>query len=123
MTVMQDTTAKQVMAWYKGHRGPVCYQTTQKARHHIIGDHTAEQTCQCMLLPSYASQLLKADPNATVKLKWCNNRFSSLCVAPIFSQNAWVQELSLTNMISIMIVDSGKGMEQKSVGKSKENHG
>lgn len=90
MTVTQDTTAKQIMAWYKEHWGPVRYQTAQRVRHHIIGDHTAEQTRQFMLLPSYASQLLKANPNATVKFKVVNNRFSSLFVAPTFSQNAWV---------------------------------
>ena len=60
------------MAWYKEHWGPVLYQTAQRVRHHIIGDHTAEQTRQFMLLPSYASQLLKANPNATVKLKVVN---------------------------------------------------
>lgn len=90
MTVTRDTTAKQMMAWYKDHWGAVSYQTAQRVRHHIIGDHTAEQTRQFAQLPSYAASVLMADPNATVKLKVINNRFSSLFIAPSFSRNAWV---------------------------------
>jgi hypothetical protein len=90
MTVTRDTTPKQIVAWYKEHWGPVGYQTAYRVRRKIIGNYTVEQTRQFALLPSYATQLLCADPNATVKLKILNNRFSSLFVAPAFSRNAWV---------------------------------
>lgn len=88
MTVTRDTTAKQIQAWYQEHWGPLQYHTALRVRHTILGDTNVQHARQFTLLPAYTQAILKEDPNAMVKLKLVDNRFSSLFVAPSFSRNA-----------------------------------
>lgn len=89
MSVTWQTSAKQVITWYRDHYGKLSCRTALRVLHSIRGDDLTDQAHQFTLLPSYAEHLLKVDPMATVKLKKIGNRFSSLYVAPSASSHAW----------------------------------
>lgn len=89
MTVIRETSVKEIVEWYKDNWGHMNRYTAYRIKDNILGDNAANQAHQFTLPSSYADAIKHEDPGTTVKLKIIDSHFSSLFVCPSFSRNAW----------------------------------
>lgn len=96
MSVTRKTTPHQIIVWWKDHQyGDLPYQSARCVLHKILDDNKDEQAHQFTLLPLYSRQILSSDPGSTVKLKFVDNRFSSIFISPSYARDAWPHLRSL----------------------------